>query len=246
MRWKCKCVYDGTDFTGWQRQHAGSSVQNILEDSLRKIFKTETLIHGSGRTDAGVHANGQIFHFDGEWAHSSESLERALQCCLPETIHVSSIEMVANDFHARYWVKRKVYEYHIYDGIAPPKDTRFMWSSGKHAINVEAMIDASKVFVGEHDFTAFSAVAKPVGTPVNPIKTIYSVDFSSERNATVVRIEGGGFLYKMVRRLVGGLVAVSEGKLNIEKLRAILEGKERVNEIITMPAKGLFLEKVIY
>ena len=128
MRWKCICAYDGTDFDGWQRQPGGRAVQNYLEAALTQLFDRAVQIQGSGRTDAGVHARGQCFHFDADWVHASEKLNRALHSILPTSIRINSVRRVSDDFHARFSVTGKRYLYRYYLGRADPveHDLRFL------------------------------------------------------------------------------------------------------------------------
>ena len=128
MRWKCTCAYDGTDFDGWQRQPSGGAVQNHIEAALTQIFDRPLQLHGSGRTDAGVHARGQCFHFDAEWLHEPEKLIRALHSILPTSIRIKSAKSVSDDFHARFSVSGKRYLYNYYLGRADPVDDRYVWA----------------------------------------------------------------------------------------------------------------------
>ena len=127
-RWKCLCAYDGTDFAGWQTQPTLDAVQDVIEAALRKLLKIFIRIHGSGRTDAGVHASGQVFHFDADWKHDSLVLMKAMNTHLPNTIRVLSVTDISSEFHARYSARRKRYEYQIFLGHADPVETRY-WLS---------------------------------------------------------------------------------------------------------------------
>jgi len=128
QRWKCLCAYDGAAFAGWQSQPGGRAIQDIIEAQLAAIFGGLVRIHGSGRTDAGVHAHGQVFHFDAAWRHGPEKLRLALQKCLPESIQIKSVRAVASTFHARFSARRKIYRYFIFLGDADPFTVPYAWS----------------------------------------------------------------------------------------------------------------------
>ena len=158
MRWKCICAYDGTDFEGWQRQPHGNTIQDCLESTLSKIFSTDILTQGSGRTDAGVHAKGQCFHFDANWSHEPETLIRALHANLPGSIQIKSVQPVSQRFHARFSVKRKRYRYCFCLGRASPEADRYVWARPDIPLDLEAMNRAAEYLIGTHDFTAYSAL----------------------------------------------------------------------------------------
>lgn len=245
MRWKCVCAYDGTPFVGWQRQTNGGSVQDAFEARLSVIFKERIRIHGSGRTDAGVHARGQVFHFDGEWQHGPELLRRALVCGLQRELQVFSIEAVKDTFHARYSAIGKRYAYNLFLGYASPFDTRYVWSLGALNPDVSAMNDVAQQLIGEHDFSTFSGNRRD-GTEENPVKELRMLEFIQAGRRIQMLTEGSGYLYKMVRMLVGSLLNVGLGKLSGDTLLRLWRNRERVALIETAPAQGLFLEKVYY
>lgn len=245
-RWKAVCAYDGTIYSGWQSQVDKNAIQNIIEAALEKILKTKIIIHGSGRTDAGVHAQGQIFHFDANWTHEPEKLTAALNSILPATIQILSIHPVSINFHARYSVKRKRYLYSLYLGYAPPCESHYTWSLGSKQFNITAMQSAAIHLIGKHDFKAFGAKSRKKIEP-NPIKEIFKIAIKKGRgNYITIRIEGSGYLYKMVRSIVGTLVHVGLGKLQSKDVLEILKNKKRVPLIHTAPSKGLVLDRVFY
>ena len=155
-RFKCFCAYDGTDFRGWQSQACGNTIQDFIERRLAEIFSEKIRIHGSGRTDAGVHAKAQVFHFDAAWAHSAQNLLSALRCGLPAGIQIFRVARAKEGFHARYSAVGKRYVYNIYEGYAPPYKSRYCWSLGRRKLDVKKMNEAAAGLLGEHDFTAFS------------------------------------------------------------------------------------------
>lgn len=245
MRWKCICAYDGTHFEGWQRQPNGNAVQNHIEATLSKIFAINVQIHGSGRTDAGVHANGQCFHFDADWQHPPKKLIRALHAQLPTSIQIKSVRSVSDDFHARFSVTGKRYKYRIYLGRAKPSDDRYVWACRDIPLDLEAMNAAAQRLIGTHDFTAYSASHSKDNDP-NPVKTVHSLSVTQRGKYLTLTAEGSGFLYKMVRTFAGALYAVGRGRLSPGDVSEILAAKQRTHRIVTAPGQGLSLDRVFY
>ena len=245
MRWKCICAYDGTDFDGWQRQPGGRAVQNYLEAALTQVFDRALQIQGSGRTDARVHARGQCFHFDADWAHAPEKLIRALHSILPSSIRIHSVRPIGEDFHARFSVKGKRYIYRYYLGRADPVDDRYVWACRDLPLDLAAMQAAAEVLTGTHDFTAYSASHGKDSDP-NPVKTVTRLALRRKGKHLRLDAEGSGFLYRMVRSFAGALYAVGRGRLSPGNIAEILESKQRTHRIVTAPAKGLFLDEVFY
>ena len=242
-RWKCVCAYDGTKFDGWQSQRGGKAIQDVIEERLARMFGAPIRIHGSGRTDAGVHARGQVFHFDAEWRHGAEKMLAAFRSGLPEAIQVKSVRACAADFHARFQATGKRYIYHLHLGDADPFTRPFCWTWFK-PLDFSAMQAAAAALRGRRDFRAFAAFnGAEQGDTVRDLRRLDVV-----RRGRSVRIvaEADGFLYKMMRSLAGALVAVGEGKLSVARIGEILESRERTAVVITAPPQGLFLEKVFY
>ena len=245
MRWKCTCAYDGTDFDGWQRQPSGGAVQNHIESALTQVFDLPLQLHGSGRTDAGVHARGQCFHFDAEWLHKPEKLVRALHSILPTSIRIKSVKSVNDDFHARFSVSGKRYLYNYYLGRADPVDDRYVWACRDLPLDLKEMQVAADRLLGTHDFSAYSATHGKENDP-NPVKTVSRLQLKQRGKFIRLDAEGSGFLYRMVRSIAGALYAVGRGRLTPDDIAEILESKKRTHRIVTAPAKGLFLDKVFY
>jgi tRNA pseudouridine38-40 synthase len=242
-RWKCVCAYDGTEFAGWQSQAGGRAIQDVIEERLGQIFKTPIRIHGSGRTDSGVHALEQVFHFDAEWNHAPEKLLAAFRVGLPRSIQIRSVRVAPPKFHARFDATGKRYIYHLHLGDADPFTRPYCWCVFK-PLDVDAMRAAAAVLRGKHDFRAFTALNGPEREDtVRDLRRLEAV-----RRGRKIRIaaEADGFLYKMVRSLAGTLVAVGEGKLTPAAVREILRSRERTAAVHTAPAQGLFLAKVFY
>ena len=245
MRWKCTCAYDGTDFDGWQRQPGGGAVQNHIESALTQVLDMPLQLHGSGRTDAGVHARGQCFHFDAEWWHEPEKLVRALHSILPTSIRIKSVKSVSDDFHARFSVSGKRYLYNYYLGRAEPTDDRYVWACRDLPLDLKEMQAAADRLLGTHDFSAYGATHGKENDP-NPVKTVTRLELKQRGKFIRLYAEGSGFLYRMVRSIAGALYAVGRGRLTPEDIAEILESKQRTHRIVTAPAKGLFLDKVFY
>ncbi len=243
-RWRAVCRYDGTDFHGWQSQRCGNTVQDLLEAELATILAVPTRVHGSGRTDSGVHANGQVFHFDADWHHPATALQRALDSRLPPTVQVVGLRAAAADFHARFSATGKRYVYRIFCGRAPPMEVRYCWSIGRRDLSIPAMQAAAAQLLGEHDFSAFSAGRRAADE--NPVKDLRRLDIRTAGPRLRITTEASGYLYKMVRSLVGALVEVGCGKITGAELVAIRDSRHRTRHIPTAPARGLCLEQVFF
>jgi len=244
-RWRCVCSYDGTDFTGWQSQPTRDAVQDVIEARLEKVFKTPVRIHGSGRTDAGVHALAQVFHFEQDWEHPAENLRKALNVGIPATVRIKSLRKAKDDFHARYSATGKRYIYQIKQGEATPFETRFV-SAIPYPVDWDMVNEAGKCLLGTHDFSAFKALTGSETGMENPVKDFRMFEVRERGKSVRLTFEGSGFMYKMVRSLVGTLLRVGRGRITPDDFREILESKVRNKHVITAPPQGLFLEKVFY
>jgi tRNA pseudouridine38-40 synthase len=243
QRWKCTCAYDGTEFAGWQSQVRGRAIQDVIEARLAEIFGEPKRIHGSGRTDAGVHALGQVFHFDAAWRHGAEKLLAAFRTGLPPSIQVKSARAVAVGFHARLDATNKRYAYHLALGDSDPFTRPYCWSVYRQ-LDFPAMEAAAAILRGRHDFSAFTALNG--SEREHSVRDLRRLEISRRGRRVAITAEADGFLYKMMRSLVGVLVAVGEGKLTPAQVRAILASKERTARVLTAPPHGLFLVKVFY
>ena len=244
-RWKCTCAYDGTRFAGWQTQPTQDAVQDRIEAALFKILKTQVRIQGSGRTDAGVHALAQVFHFDADWGHSHANLLSALRTNLPASVKIHSVEEVPADFHARYSASGKRYHYRLFLGQADPFETRYCLSI-PWELDIAAIKQAGQMLIGEHNFSAFAAENGAEPDQDNPVKDFRHFEILEEGQHLRLIFEASGFMYKMVRSLTGALLRVGRGKLSPENFRAILDSEIRSKEVVTAHPCGLFLEKVYY
>lgn len=242
-RWKCTCAYDGGAFDGWQSQPGGQAIQDAIERRLAAMFGREVRIHGSGRTDAGVHALGQVFHFDATWSHGPEKLRAALQAGLPRTIQIKSVRKTPPEFHARFSATGKTYLYFLFLGEADPFQAPSCWSLPRE-LDWGAVEAAAGVLRGRHDFKAFSAEG---GAPrETTVRDLRRLEIARRGRRVRFAFEADGFLYKMVRSLVGALVNVGLGKLTPAEVAALLESGRRTPQVQTAPPQGLFLHKVHY
>ncbi|HZL46529.1 MAG TPA: tRNA pseudouridine(38-40) synthase TruA [Opitutaceae bacterium] len=244
QHWKCVCAYDGGHFSGWQSQPGGGAVQDAIERCLQSILDREVRIHGSGRTDAGVHALGQVFHFDAGWKHGPAKLMAAFRGGLPRSIQVRSIRPIPGDFHARFSARGKVYFYQLHQGgMADPFLDPYCWSISR-SLAVEPMQAAARCLTGRHDFEAFSASNGRENR--DTVRCLRRLEVTGRGARLRITAEADGFLYKMVRSLVGVLVAVGQGKLTPEQVETILRSGRRTHAVQTAPAQGLFLARVLY
>lgn len=242
-RWRCTCVYDGTAFAGWQSQAGGLAIQDAIETRLAAIFHSAVRIHGSGRTDAGVHARGQVFHFDADWRHGAAKLLAAFRTGLPPGIQIRDARRVAGDFHARFSAKGKRYVYHLHLGDPDPFTRPYCWAICR-ALDFAAMERAAAVLRGRHDFRAFTALNGPERE--DTVRDLRRLEIARSGRRVRITAESEGFLYKMVRSLVGALVAVGEGRMTPEAVGSLLKAGERTPVVQTAPPQGLFLMKVFY
>jgi len=243
-RLKINISYDGTNYGGWQIQPNRISVQEKIERTLATLTTETIRIHGSGRTDAGVHAKKQVAHFDIEKPFPNPNLKNALNSILPEDIRINNVISVKNDFHARFDVKEKEYHYFILNSdTISPFDVKYK-SQIKKTLNFTAMQKAATYLVGKHDFASFTANAgRELETTVRNVTELKVIN--SGKNITIVA-KSEGFLYKMVRSIAGHLIRVGLNEIAPEATKAILETATRTNAVKTAPAKGLFLWNVKY
>ncbi|MGC2403153.1 MAG: tRNA pseudouridine(38-40) synthase TruA [Acidobacteriaceae bacterium] len=243
--WKLLLAYDGSEFYGWQVQPDRVTVQGVLRDALFRITGEDVLPQGSGRTDAGVHALGQVASFALMAPIPEANLARALNRTLPPSIRVLSANRVGADFHARHSALAKTYEYRIYQGeICPPWQARYVYAY--HApLNLDPMQQAAAGVLGEHDFTSFAAHTDDSDAQSNK-RHLYASQWSQEADLLIYRVRGNGFLHHMVRNLVGTFLEVGRGNINQEEVQSILASRCRARAGPTAPARGLFLIRVEY
>lgn len=252
-------AYDGKAYAGWQWQENAPSIQQTLTLALEKICKEKIVLHGSSRTDAGVHARGHVSHFQTSCQIPADKLPLALNALLPEDIACLHAKEVEDDFHARFDAKAKQYSYYMY--LGRQKSPFFSPYAAvlpfayKEQLQWEKMKEACEVLKGTHDFLCFQASGAQTKTS---IRTLYALEIeevaspfdeastSLQKDFLRIRVCGDGFLYNMVRILAGTLLYVGLGKMSVEDVKALLEHKNRKKAGKTMPPQGLFLDKVFY
>jgi len=245
-RLKAIIQYDGTGFAGYQVQPNSRTVQQELERVLTKMHKGLTVkVVASGRTDAGVHANGQVIHFDTDLQFPIDRWQRALNVQLPGDIRVLTVEEVSPNFHARYGTSGKVYRYKWGLGdVESPFKRHYVVHMPGVKVNIQRMRDASQAFLGTHDFTSFCSARTEV---VDRVRTIKRLDLIEEgQDELHMVIEGDGFLYNMVRIIAGNLWEVGIGRREPSEMAAMLKAQDRKKAGKTAPAHGLYLENVFY
>ncbi|SKC35443.1 tRNA pseudouridine(38-40) synthase TruA [Maledivibacter halophilus] len=240
---KLAIAYDGTNYSGWQRQNNARTVQYEIEKALKKILKKDITLHGSGRTDAGVHALGQVASFVEDFALPVDKIPLVVNNLLPKDIVIRSAEEMKMDFHARYCAKGKKYIYKIFnDSIRNPMYRNYSYFINGH-IDLKKIIEASKYFIGEHDFRTFMASGSNIK---NTIRTIYDINIYKKDKFIILEYEGNGFLYKMVRIITATLMDINFNRIGIENLNSIIKSKDRNKARHTAPAQGLYLARVYY
>ncbi len=241
---KLTIEYDGTNYLGWQVQPKGSTIQGVLEETLRRITGEKIRLIGSGRTDAGVHAFGQVAHFKTNSQMSGHSMRRALNSLLPKDIVILKVEEVDENFNARKDCKSKVYEYRILNrNLRSAFHRGYAWHIPEK-LNLKEMKEAAQYLIGEHDFSSFRSVGTSTRTATR--KVIRAEWRRGKDGLLRFEIEANGFLKQMVRAIVGTLVEVGRGRISSEEFLKILESKDRKVAGPTAPAHGLFLKEVRY
>ena len=236
-------AYDGTDFYGYQVQNDDRTVQKVLEDAIFKLTGERVKSVASGRTDSGVHAEGQVVHFDTNSTVPGSKFKDALNSLLDKDVKVLKSKEVSADFHARYSAKSKVYKYSIYNGeIENPLNNRYA-TFYPYKIDFDKINDAIKEIVGTHDFKCFLASGSQVK---NTVRTVEYIKVAKKGKLVTFTVKGNGFLYNMVRIIVGTLLEISQGRLTVANLKNAVELKERKLVGKTMPPNGLQLYKVYY
>ncbi len=242
-RIKLTVAYDGTNYCGWQIQKNGITVEEVLNQTLTKFFKEEIAVIGASRTDSGVHALGNVAVFDADVTMPPDKISYAINNLLPEDIRIRKSEEVEADFHPRYCDTRKTYEYKIYNNQFPNPIERLYSHFVYYPLDVEKMQRAADYLVGEHDFKSFCT---PKPDVENTVRTIYSIRVTKVEHMVTIRINGNGFLYNMVRIIVGSLMKVGMGMIPPEEIKNILEAKDRTKAGHKAPACGLTLVEIEY
>ncbi len=234
--------YDGTDFSGFQSQTDRRTVQGELEQAVSKVaHKDRIIIYGSGRTDAGVHASGQVIAFDMEWKHTSEELLRAINACLPQDIVVRTLDVTSFDFNPRRCARWRSYQYRIYNApIRSPLHIRKSWHV-QAKLDLGAMESAGECLIGEHDFASFGRSPDKLG---HTTRTVSRLDWRANKESIIVEIEANAFLYRMVRSIVGTLYMVGVGSWESSVVEQVLQAKDRNKSGPLAPPQGLTLTNI--
>ena len=246
MRYKITIEYDGTNLFGWQKQNEGVSVQYYLEEAIKGFSHQTVDVFGAGRTDAGVHALGQVAHFDLETSmdlfHIREAFNARLRI-LEAPVSVIEVEKVSPDFHARFSATGRGYIYRILNRRAPTVLLQNrVWCVG-YPLDIEKMREGAKYLLGHHDFSSFRGAGCQA---LSPLKTLDKLDIVTQGDEIDFIVEARSFLYHQVRNMVGTLKSVGDGKFAPEDIKTILEAKNRAVAGATAPACGLYLSKVMY
>jgi tRNA pseudouridine38-40 synthase len=236
--------YDGTNYQGWQVQPKGPTIQGILEEKIGLLTGQPVQLFGSGRTDSGVHALGQVAHFKTESRMDIGTIQRALNSLLPHDIVIQKAEEMEGDFHARKHSRSKIYEYRILNrNLRSAFHREYVWHIPQK-LDLTEMKEATRSLIGEHDFAAFRTVGSPTRTTV---RRVIRAEWKRGQNGLLrFEIEANGFLKQMVRSIVGTLVEVGKGRMRAADLRKILNSRDRSEAGPTAPAQGLFLKEVKY
>ncbi|MCL1924191.1 MAG: tRNA pseudouridine(38-40) synthase TruA [Defluviitaleaceae bacterium] len=235
--------YNGTNYSGWQKQQNSLTIQAQIEQALEKLFARSIELRGASRTDAGVHALGQRGVFVHNHTIPHDNLPLAINNFLPQDIRILKSELVAEDFHPQYEAKNKTYKYRIYNKrIMNPLEHQFAWHLNA-SLNLELMKKASQFLIGTHDFNAFCAAG---ATAKTTIRTINWIKINKIGDIVEIDINGNGFLYNMVRIIAGTLAYVGYGKLKFLEVSEILKSLDRTKAGITAPPEGLILIEINY
>lgn len=243
MRVMITVSYDGTNYAGSQVQENGITIEEVLNRELSRFFNHDIKVIGASRTDSGVHALGAVFVFDVDTKMPAEKISYAINISLPNDIVVIDSKEVPSDFHPRFRKTNKTYEYLILNSdFSNPILRNFTYHYRKN-LDERKMNEGIKYLIGEHDFTSFASIGSQTKTFV---RTIFDADVKRDRNIIIISITGNGFLYNMVRIIVGTLVEVGNGKRGPVDIKKILEGKDRNLAGPTAPANGLILKEIKY
>ena len=240
---KLTIEYDGKDFNGWQKQPNKLNIQGTIEQAIKSITGEDVELNASGRTDAGVHALGQVANFKTNSQIPIDKMAIAINSRLKKSIVIKKAEEVDERFHSRLSCKRKTYRYVINNSPAGTAIYRYLETHIPQKLDVQKMQEAIKYFVGEHDFKAFKASGT---SSKNSVRTIYDAKVEQKDDRIFIELTGNGFLYNMVRIIAGTLVDVGLGKIEPERIKEIIELGKREFAGKTLPPNGLYLLKVVY
>ncbi|MDR3624348.1 MAG: tRNA pseudouridine(38-40) synthase TruA [Chlamydiales bacterium] len=244
--YKLVIAYDGTNYSGWQIQPNGVSIQELIQKALSICTREDIKLIGSGRTDAGVHAQGQVAHFLSSQELLPNKILYSLNGMLPSDIRIKQMESIPNSFHAQYSTIGKIYHYNLWlDPVLDPTK-RLYTHHVKGKFHLEDLIQAASLFLGTWDFTSFANEPHTGSAAKDPIRTLKRLDIVPQEGGVRLEFEGDGFLYKMVRNITGTLLEIATAKRNLKEVPHIFAAKDRKQAGLAAPAKGLFLMHVLY
>ena len=241
MRYKAIVSYDGTAYQGWQKQPDKNSVQAKIETALSRLCRHNVKITGAGRTDKGVHAFGQVFHFDTD--KEFKDITKSINSQLPEDIRIVSCKPVSDEFHSRYDAKWKHYSYIINTGKFNPIQRNYAYQLGIE-LDEEKMQEAAQALVGTHDFSSFNATRKD--EIEDQVRTIYKIEVNRRGSLVTVDYYGDGFLRYMIRMMTGALIEAGKGRITAEDIQNIMEKMDKTACNYNVPACGLYLIEISY
>ncbi len=240
---KLTLEYDGTRYAGWQIQQNAGTIQQRVEEALEQVLQEKVRVHGAGRTDAGVHALGQVAHFETRSTLPLRNIRDGANTSLPPDIVILQAEEADPDFHARYSARSKVYRYRVLlrDVSSPLSHNRVCRIAAP--LKIEEMRTAARHLLGKHNFLAFTSSG---GSVRDMVRTLSRLEITENEESLQFELQADGFLYKMVRNIVGTLLEVGKGKLAAHEVREILDSRDRKRAGPTAPACGLYLHRVVY
>lgn len=243
MRYKVTVAYDGNNYAGFQSQINALAIQDVIEQALYKIFREKIRIVMSSRTDAGVHAKGQVFHFDSDKQKDLGKLKYSFNCLLPKDIHVLNVENVSEDFHARFSVKTKTYEYIINTGEYDVFLDGYAYQC-HYKLDLDLMKKGAELFLGTHDFTSFNTSS--LKDYPNQIRTISQFKITKSKDLIKITVTSTGFLRNMVRIMVGTLIDLARGQKQLKEVKNMIDHPSKSTRRYNADPHGLYLIKIRY
>jgi len=241
-RYRALIEYDGTAYAGYQRQAVQQTVQGELENALYTVVHQPVTISSAGRTDTGVHAQGQVISFEIDWRHGVEKLQRAINVNLPKDIVILQINETRLDFHPRYDARQRAYEYHIYNTAVRSPIRRYRSWHVRQPLAIDKMNQAAMTLIGVQDFATFGQ--PPQGNITT--RELFAAQWRMDRELLIFSIKANAFLYRMVRSIVGSLVMVGRGEWTVGQFIEVLQAQDRGRSAAVAPAHGLYLVDVTY
>lgn len=243
MRYKVTMSYDGNNYAGFQSQINALAIQDVIEKCILRVFKENIRIVMSSRTDAGVHAKAQVFHFDSEKQKDLDKLKYSFNCLLPEDMHVLKVESVSDDFHARFSVKQKTYEYIINNGEYDVFLNGYAYQC-YYELDIDLIKKGAELFEGKHDFTSFNTSS--LKEYPNQVREIKQFKIIKKKDLLIIRVTASGFLRNMVRIMVGTLIELGRGKRTLADVKDMLEHPSKSTRRYNADPHGLYLINIKY